>query len=571
VAGPGATAFRLLGAETEYVIRLRPTEGVPRPGNDVVFAAIRAAVEKRVRSAPARGLLDRLRQRIWWENGGSLYYEFGPDDPDGGLLEAGTPECRGPRELLVYQRAQDRVLEEATREAEAALQEQGLAAELTLVKNCRDARGRVYGAQESYEVELASGGALFAWRLGMAGAVVLAAWTALFQKLVRGVVLAALVAAGFVGFGVFLVAVAAGSMSRATVDRWTERLKSWFAALDRAEVGFTQHTSAPLVAWTALLVSMFAFRPYRRPLVGFLASRAVFTGAGTLFPDGSFGLSEKGPEITGLHRWTAGHRDRGIFEIGHLLKPLLALGWGDAGALVGLFRRRQRLQLGLSDSNLCEAAEYLKFGTTAVVLELAEAGRLDDAPRLADPVGAVHIAGADPTLRAWVPLEGGGTIRVLELQRFYWQRAVDWLAESDAPPLEAHRIVQRWGRTLDALESHPESLFGQVDWVTKLHLLNQSQDLPWEARKKVDLRYHELGSGYHRWLDEAGLCEHLVDEAEVVGAARRPPSGTPAEARGERVRNVAPELAAPPEPPAAQTGGRAVIDWAEARARRTRT
>lgn len=561
----GDRAFRLLGAETEYAIRFRPAEGVARVGNDEIFRAIREAVERRVRSAPARGLLDRLRQRVWWENGGSLYYEFGPDAPEGGLVEAGTPECRGPRELLVYQRAQDRVLEDAARDAEEALREQGVAGELALVKNCRDPRGRVYGAQENYEVEVATGAALLGWRLGMAVAVVLAALTVVGQWLVRAVVLTVLAAVGFVSFLVFLVAVLFGSLTRATVDRWSGRLRASFTLLDRAESVFTHHTSAPLVAWVALVVSGTAFHRYRRALLPFLATRTVISGAGTLFADGSFGLSEKGPDMVALHRWTANPRDRGLFEIGHFMKPLLALGWGDVRGLAGLFRRHQRLQLGLSDSNLCETAEYLKFGTTAVVLELAEAGRLADAPLLADVVGAVQIAGSDPTLRAWVPLEGGGTMRVLEVQRFFWQRAADWLADAEAPPLEAHRIVELWGRTLDALESHPESLFGQLDWVTKLQLVAAAQDLPWEARKKIDLRYHELGAaGYQRWLDESGLVVHLVDEAEIVGAARRAPAGTPAEARGARVRSVAPELPAPDEAPPSP-----VIDLAAARARRS--
>jgi proteasome accessory factor A len=558
---------RLLGAETEYAIRFRPADGMPRPGNDVLYRAIREAVEKRVRASPARGLLDRLRQRIWWENGGSLYYEFGPDAPEGGLVEAGTPECRGPRELLVYQLAQDRLLTEATADALETLRAQGIAGELSLLKNCRDVQGRVYGAQENYEVELASGGALLGWRLGMALGVVLALCVSALQWSVRLLALLVLVVVGAGAFVVFLVAVLARSMTRSEVDRWSGRLQAVFSVLDRAESWFAQKSAAPVVAWVASLVWMFGYRRYRRPIVGFLATRSVLTGAGTLFPDGSFGLSEKGPNISRIHRWTASPHDRGILEIGHLVKPLLGLGWLEVKGLPQLFRRRQRLQVGLSDSNLCETAEYLKLGTTSLVLDLAEAGRLADAPRLADPVGAVVVASADPTLRGWLTLEGGATIRVLELQRFYWQRAADWIADAEAPPLEAYRIVDLWGKTLDALEHHPESLFGRLDWVTKLQLLTQAHDLPWEARKKIDLRYHELGTGYQQWLDDAGLCQHLVDDAEVVGACRRPPSGTPAEARADRVREVAPPLAIPE---ATETAAPAkVIDFAAARARRS--
>jgi hypothetical protein len=562
---------RLLGAETEYAIRFRAAEGAVRPGNDVVYRAIRDAVERRVRASPARGMLDRLRQRIWWENGGSLYYEFGPEAPEGGLVEAGTPECRGPRELLVYQQAQDRLLTEATADALASLQELGIAGELSLLKNCRDARGRTYGAQENYEVDVATGASLLWWRLGLVLAVALAVCTSVFQWSVRALVVVGLTLVGCASFVVFLGAVLLGSVTQVVVERWSARLRRVFHALDRAESWFVQVSSAPLVAWVAGAVALFAFHRYRRPLVGFLATRAILTGAGTLSPDGSFGLSEKGPNIRGVQRWTTSPDDRGILEIGHLVKPLLAVGWFDFRAIPQLFRRRQRLQVGLSDANLCQLAEYLKVGTTSLVLDLAEAGRLADAPQLADPVGAVQVTGADPSMLAWVALENGGTMRVIDLQRFYWQRAADWLADTEAPPLEAHRIVELWGRTLDALEHHPESLFGQLDWVTKRELLSQAGDLSWEARKKIDLRYHELGTGYHRWLDDAGLCLRLVDEDEVRGACRHPPGSGPAAERSERVRAVAPEL---PEPAAPAEDGAAppsrVIDFAAARARRSR-
>ena len=124
----------------------------------------------------------------------------------------------------------------------------------------------------------------------------------------------------------------------------------------------------------------------------------MVTGAGTLFPDDGFGLSEKAPSVRRVWRWTVHAEDRGIYEIGHLCKPLLALSWFDVKGVPRLFRRRQRLQIGMSDANLCEVAEYLKVATTSLVLDLAEAGRLQDAPALADPVGAAQPAFAESAL-----------------------------------------------------------------------------------------------------------------------------------------------------------------------------
>ena len=53
----------------------------------------------------------------------------------GGLIEGATPECRGPLQVVRYQRAQDQLLSQCARLAEVD-------GELSLVKNDRDAHGQ---------------------------------------------------------------------------------------------------------------------------------------------------------------------------------------------------------------------------------------------------------------------------------------------------------------------------------------------------------------------------------------------------------------------------------------------
>ncbi|MCB9684120.1 MAG: proteasome accessory factor PafA2 family protein [Alphaproteobacteria bacterium] len=569
---------RLLGTETEYAIRFRPDEGVAHPGNQVLFEAIRAAVERRVLTRPCSNLLEA----VLTENGGCLYYEFDASAPDGGLVEGGTPECVAPRQLLVYQKAQDQLLTEATRDAESELRDRGLAGELRLLKNCRDAQGHVYGAQESYEVELASGVSLLAWWVAMGGlaaaSVALTAVLWLVQLLVHGLFATALLAGVLAVAAVLLVT----RMPTTTLGRYLQRAGRALDVIDRLEARVMGVAFAPVVALASLAVRLFAFRPHHQGATAFLASRCVFTGAGTLMPDDGFGLSEKGPAMRRLWRWTMSPDDRGLYEIGHLFKPLLPsfrarfgglrLPRMDLDGIRGLFRRRLRLQIGLSDANLCEVAEYLKVATTSLVLDLAEAGQLHGAPELADPVAATQVIGGDPTLRAWVPLEHSGNMTGLEVQRWYQERAREWVEQAEVRDLEAWRVVTLWGEVLDTLEAHPEALFGRVDWITKLHLISSAGDLAWAARKKIDLRYHELGTGYFAWLDEAGACQRLIEPSEVVVACRTPPPGSPAEERGRLVRQLAmhDEPAAPPiaiEREEEAEAGR-VIDFAEAARRR---
>lgn len=520
---------RLFGTETEYAIRFSPTqEGAARPGNERLFLAIREAVARRVHTRPGGGVLDRLRTRIFTENGGSLYYEFVPDAYQGGLVEAATPECRSPAQLVRYQRAQDRLLAEAVDEAQRDLAEQGVHGELALLKNCRDAFGNVYGAQESYEATLAHGPRLWLW------------WATLALALPFAAVVVAVYWLLLVTVGTVTIAWLAIYMAR-LVLRGIEPDEDpgWVGMLNRLgrfEYVLDFVLAGPMSLIVAAGLRLSAFRPYVRDATAFLVSRCLFSGAGTLLPDGSFALSEKALAIRRMSRWTPLPADRGLLETGHLIKPLFGLVWLDWRGVLSLLRPRQRLQLGLSDANLCDVAELLKVGTTALVLDMVEAGALDDAPRLRDPIAALHTIASDPGLTVEVPLADGSAMTGLALQRFYQERAKTWLAEQEAVPLESHELVQRWGQVLDQLEGHRSALVGRLDWVTKEALLASTADLPYEARKKIDLRYHELGTGYHAMLEAEGLVPRLLDDDDIARARHEPPDNSPAFDRGRLVR-----------------------------------
>ena len=84
-------------------------------------------------------------------------------------------------------------------------------------------------------------------------------------------------------------------------------------------------------------------------------------------------------------------------------------------------------------------------------------------------------------------------------------------------PGRGHEVVATWEEVLDALEQLqlsgdiPSSLIGTVDWVTKKQLIDEAgHDTSWEARKKVDICYHELSPlGYFQMLQAAGLAASL--------------------------------------------------------------
>lgn len=580
---PGPVLDRLMGLETEYALRFSsPLSQGPgktgHPGNDRIYRALAGAVSELVYARPGDGV--PAKEQIFVQNGGAFYYEHLPHCPAGGLLEGATPECRSPAQLLAYQKAQERLLQAALPRARRRLLfaqagsriggsvgEKGLgsgkaklgkvdAGELGLVKNCRDAAGNIYGAQENYEVEIARGPWLALYRMGLA---LLLPWCLLMALLSWLVNLLLIV--------VVLVVAVGGWTLTALFPRWSAMRR--VAALLEAD----EHTLGRRLGWLqlvlshlfmgpvatpfAILLELTAFRHLRAPLWPFLASRAVIAGAGTVQAGGRFALAEKAPALRRLLRRSISPQGRPVLDTGNLLKQALSPMSFRFSPLLELFRRRQRLQLGLGDSNAAQWAEYLKIATTALVLDLAEAGELragkeTKAPRLRRPLAAFHALAADPTLEQAVELTDGTRRSALELQRFYLERAEDWLAWAPAVSMEARQVVRLWRQVLEALEERDwDALLGKLDWVTKRYLLESCRGTTSPARAKIggepaaaedavlktlDLRYHELGDGYLARLEAAGLAPKVVDQETVERAMTEPPEKTPAFLRGELIR-----------------------------------
>lgn len=517
-----------MGQETEYAIRFSPAER--SPGNTALFDALIDRVQTMVPMMPGARRLSRRQKFL--ANGGSVYYEFLPYAMDGGLVEAGTPECRGPSALMLYQVAQDRLL------CRAARQVAGADGELTLLKNCRDGEGNVYGVQENYEAIVARGPRLWGLRAGVA--LLLPVLFAIIPIFI-GVLLALFLGliAAFLTLGLLdLLLVPLFKFS--ILARLVDGKRSFEIGFGRFEMLLEIALLAPVLVPYALLLRAFAFRAQRAALTPFLMSRPIIAGAGTLIDD-TFILSEKAPSIRRLMRLTVAPGDRPVYDTGNLLKLMMGPLLLDWRALKGMFRRRQRLQLGLADANRCQIAEMLKLGTTALILDMAEAGALEDAPRLRDPLAALTAFTRDPTLQATAVDRQGRAWTAIGLQRFFHARAREFASNAAVHSIEAADIIRLWGEALDALEAEPGQLIGRVDWITKRYLLaTAGRDADAATRKKIDLRYHELGEhGYLTWLEQDGLAPTLVTDAETEHAIVTPPADSPASLRGRLIRQMA--------------------------------
>ena len=206
-------------------------------------------------------------------------------------------------------------------------------------------------------------------------------------------------------------------------------------------------------------------------------------------------------------------------------------------------QKYRRLHVIAGDANLCEVATYLKVGTMAIVLAMIEDNFFDKDLSIIGPVHAVRVVSHDPTLAATIDRTEGGSCTAVELQWEFLRLAQKYADETGlelcggAVGLD---VLTRWESTLTALERDPMTLNGQLDWVTKLALLDAYRDrdqLGWNDPKLalLDLQYHDVRpdrSLYER-LVRAGTVERLVEESAVEAAMTEPTDSTRAYFRGQ--------------------------------------
>ncbi|MHB1988332.1 MAG: depupylase/deamidase Dop [Acidimicrobiales bacterium] len=203
-------------------------------------------------------------------------------------------------------------------------------------------------------------------------------------------------------------------------------------------------------------------------------------------------------------------------------------------------QKYRRLHVIVGDANLAEVATFLKVGTTAIVLAMAEdefdAGR---DLTLANPVAAIRAISHDPDLQARVELDSGEQMTAVELQwelfglarKYVEERGVDFLGDQEVGKL----VLERWERVLSGLETDPMSLSSQLDWVAKRRLVEAYRDrysLDWGDHRlaALDLQYHDVRP--HKSLFGRLQMEQLVTRAAIEEAVTEPPSTTRAYFRG---------------------------------------
>ncbi|HET8680830.1 MAG TPA: proteasome accessory factor PafA2 family protein, partial [Micromonosporaceae bacterium] len=207
--------------------------------------------------------------------------------------------------------------------------------------------------------------------------------------------------------------------------------------------------------------------------------------------------------------------------------------------------RYRRLHVIVGDSNMNEVTTLLKVGSADIVLRMIEAGVVMRDLSLENPIRAIREVSHDITGRRKVRLANGKEASALEIQQEYFAKASEFIERRGSDQV-AKRVVDLWGRTLQAVESGDlRGVEREIDWVTKLRVLESYQrrhDLPLSHPRlaQMDLAYHDLrrGRGLYGLLERRGAVDRIATDLEIFEAKETPPQTTRARLRGEFIRHA---------------------------------
>ncbi len=218
--------------------------------------------------------------------------------------------------------------------------------------------------------------------------------------------------------------------------------------------------------------------------------------------------------------------------------------------------RYRRLHVIVGDSNMAEATTLLKVGSANLVLEMIEDGVQFRDFSLDNPIRAIREISHDLTGRRLVRLAGGREASALDIQREYFSRAKEHVEKRGPDPV-AERVIELWGRTLDAVETQDLTRIDrEIDWAIKHRLVERYQakhglELSSPRIAQLDLAYHDIrrGRGIFDLLQRKDLVARVTEDGEIEAAKDTPPQTTRAKLRGDFIA-------------AAQQAGRDfTVDW----------
>src|ERR1700729_2674306 len=213
----------------------------------------------------------------------------------------------------------------------------------------------------------------------------------------------------------------------------------------------------------------------------------------------------------------------------------------------------RRLHVIIGDANMSEISTYLKLGTTALVLAMIEDRFLGSDLAIEAPVAELRAISHDPSCKHLVLLRDGRRMTAVQLQLEYLELARKYTEDKYGTDVDEATadVLARWESVLSRLADDPMQCSRELDWGTKLEIIEgyRSRDgLAWNHPRLqlVDLQYADIRQerGLYNRLAARGRIHRLVDEDDVARAVDYPPDDTRAYFRGPCLRQYPEAVAA---------------------------
>ncbi|WP_181789215.1 Pup--protein ligase [Streptomyces phytophilus] len=208
--------------------------------------------------------------------------------------------------------------------------------------------------------------------------------------------------------------------------------------------------------------------------------------------------------------------------------------------------RYRRLHVIVGDSNMSETTMLLKVGATDLVLRMIEAGTVMRDLTLENPIRAIREVSHDMTGQRKVRLASGREASALEVQQEYYEKAVDFVDRRGIRTGVVERVLELWGRTLEAIRSQDLAKVGtEIDWVMKHQLIERYRaknniTLSHPRIAQIDLAYHDIHRrrGLYYLLEKRGQAARVCNDLKIFEAKSVPPQTTRARLRGDFIRRA---------------------------------
>ncbi|GAA2609265.1 Pup--protein ligase [Streptomyces tubercidicus] len=208
--------------------------------------------------------------------------------------------------------------------------------------------------------------------------------------------------------------------------------------------------------------------------------------------------------------------------------------------------RYRRLHVIVGDSNMSETTMMLKVGATDLVLRMIEAGTVMRDLTLENPIRAIREVSHDITGQRKVRLASGREASALEVQQEYYEKAVDFCERRGIRTGTVERVLELWGRTLEAIRDQElDRVSTEIDWVMKHQLIeryrtknNITMSHPRVAQ--IDLAYHDIHRrrGLYYLLERKGQAARICNDLKIFEGKSVPPQTTRARLRGDFIRRA---------------------------------